>query len=438
MIDKLSKVILSGVSKLIGAESPEPFDVQNAAYNVIAQLARTCPEIMNKDLQLVSAYFDHLAVAPSELHTSIREALVSLAPAFSWRFGVEKDTALPSSFTPSSTQIMLLAMFAQHVESKMQIVQNVASVFLTTCYPDHFVPARYLLLILAGEKSSLSEVVLSYLYGVAKKDHINFSFISSVDHQADRPVEAVSVNQLSTEQRRIVLPSFPSMVNYVFEQTQKRDAGAAPKHSYGKVVLSYTYEAFTEILEYIRLCLWFSAGASTAPGDPKSAQLLRQYLEKLPDTVIDRYLGLVKKILVAKRGRTELSCLYDLLDVLPAKYAPPCADLLEGFDAGLKDVSDGTRTLVAQVQGILLANGTADAEFNERVKDMLQSLSQRSLEHRHGSILTIAHAFQRKIQRVRAEQSALDESTFAKWESLKLTTNLLSNLTIPAHVDEIA
>lgn len=369
MIDKLSKVILSGVSKLIGPDSSEPFDVQNAAYNVIAQLARTCPEIMNKDLQLVSAYFDHLSVAPSELHTSIREALVSLAPAFSWKFGVEQSTSVQSvaSFTPSSTQIMLLAMFAQHVESKMQIVQNVTSVFLTTCYPDYFVPARYLLLILAGDKSSLSEVVLSYLYGVAKKDHINFSYISSVDHKGVRPVEAVSVNQLSTEQRRIVLPSFPAMVNYVFEQTQKRDAGSAPKQSYGKVILSYTYEAYTEILEYIRLCLWFSAGSTTAPGDPKSALLLRQYVEKLPEDVIGRYLELVKKILHAKRGRTELSCLYDLLDVLPAKYAPPCADLLEGFDAGLKDVSDGTRTLVAQVQGILLANGTADNEFNDKV-----------------------------------------------------------------------
>lgn len=58
---------------------------------------------------------------------------------------------------------------------------------------------------------------------------------------------------------------------------------------------------------------------------------------------------------------------------------------------------------------------------------MLLSLSQRSLEHRHGSILTIAHAFQRKIQRVRTDNPAVDETTFAKWDSLKMTTDLLSN-----------
>lgn len=229
-------------------------------------------------------------------------------------------------------------------------------------------PARYLLLLLAGEKSSLSEVVLSYLYGVTKKDHINFTFISSVNHPVEGSAqESVSVNQLSTEQRRIVLPSFPALVNYVFEQTQKRDASAIQKQSYGKVVLSYSYEAYSEILEYMRLCLWFSSGATTAPGDPKSVALLRSYLETQPEDVINRYLNLVKKILHAKRGRIELSCLYDLLDVLPAKYASPCIDLLEGFDAGLKDVSDGTRTLVAQVQGILLAYGTTDVDFNERV-----------------------------------------------------------------------
>lgn len=360
----MSKVILSGVSKLIGTDSTEPFDVQNAAYNVIAQLARTCPEIMSKDLQLVSAYFNHLTVAPSELQTCLREALVSLAPAFSWQFNAQQN----STFIPNAMQTMLLAMIAQHVESKLQIVQNVASVYLTTCYPDYFVPARYLLLLLAGEKSSLSEVVLSYLYGVSKKDHINFSYISSVSHAADVPTtDSVSVNQLSTEQRRIVLPSFPVLVNYVFEQTQKRDASAVPKQSYGSVVLCYTYEAYSEILEYIRLCLWFSSGSVTAPGDPKSGALLRAYLEVLPDEVIKRYLDLVKKILYAKRGRIELSCLYDLLDVLPGKYAPSCVDLLEGFDAGLKDSSDGTRTLVAQVQGILLAHGTTDAEFNQRV-----------------------------------------------------------------------
>lgn len=458
VMSKIGKVILSGVTKLIGIESPEPYDVQSAAYNVVAQLARSCPTIVNRDLKLVAEFFEHLAVAPAELQTALREALVAVAPAFGWSFvdddGPDATEAKPSAaagadsiaFVPNANQTMLLAMLAQHVESKLPILQNVASVYLTCCYPDHFVPARFLLLLLlAGERSTLSETVISYLYGVSKKDHINYAYVTSVTAAAASagagaaavPV-AADVNQLSTEQRRIVLPDFAAMCTYVFEQSAKRDANATAKHAYGRVRLAYTYEAYTEILEYLRHCLWFSAGARCAPGDPKSAALLAAYVQRIvagndAALVDERYLHLVKCILHAKRGAAELSGLYDLLNVAPARFAPLCVDLLDGFEVGLKDVSDGTRTLVAQVQGVLLAYGsTEEAAFDGRIKDMLQTLAQKSLEHRHGCILTVAHAFQRKIQRLRVDLGAArtDESTvtqvIAGWPALRQTTLLLS------------
>lgn len=452
VIDRIAKVILSGVSKLIGTESPEPYDVQTAAYNVIAQLARTCPTAMNADLQLVAAYFEHLAVAPTEVQTALREALVALAPAFSWTYGRDAKASSALEFQPTGNQQLLLAMLAQHVEAKQQIVQNVASVFLTTCYPDYYVPSRYLLLLLlAGERSTLSEAVLSYLYGVSKKDHINYAYITSVSKDAKVTGDAAAsdasvdssgggggkdVNHLSTEQRRIRLPDFAAMCAHVHEQSAKRDVGAAPKHSYGQVRLPYTYEAYTEILEYLRLCLWYTAGARAQPGDPKSSHLLAAYVTGAQaQRIEDHYLPLVKRILPAKRGRAELSGLYDLLNVAPARYAPTCVDLLDGFETGLKDVSDGTRTLVAQVQGILLAYGTTEeVDFETRIKDMLQALGQRSLEHRHGCILTVAHAFQRKIQRVRAAESAdltATMATIGQWPSLKQTTVLLSECSLP-------
>lgn len=156
LIDKISKVILSGVSKLIGVESTEQADIQNAAYCAIAMLARKCPEIVNKDLQLTVAYFNHLTQAPTELHDSIREALVAIAPAFQWNGQADDE---PSSskwnakgFVPNSNQKLLLAMLSEHAESKSTIVQNVTCTFLTTCFPEHFVPARYLLLLIAGER----------------------------------------------------------------------------------------------------------------------------------------------------------------------------------------------------------------------------------------------------------------------------------------------
>lgn len=157
MIDKISKVILSGISKLIGVNSTEPSEIQNAAYSAIAQLARKCPSIVNKDLQLTVAYFDHLTKAPTEIHDSIREALLAIAPAFKWNgdgdggtdHDIEKNTL---NFVPNSNQKLLLAMLNEHAESKSTIVQNVTCAFVTTCFPEHYVPARYLLLLMTGER----------------------------------------------------------------------------------------------------------------------------------------------------------------------------------------------------------------------------------------------------------------------------------------------
>lgn len=149
MLDKISKVILSGVSKLIGVSSAEPSDIQNAAYCAMAQLARKCPDIVNKDLQLVVAYFEHLTQAPTELHDSIREALIAVAPAFQWNAGADSEN---NTFVPSSNQKLLLAILSEHAESKSTIVQNVTCTFLTICFPEHYVPARYLLLLIAGER----------------------------------------------------------------------------------------------------------------------------------------------------------------------------------------------------------------------------------------------------------------------------------------------
>lgn len=246
IINTFSKVILNGLWKLVGTSSTEAFDVQNAAYSALAQLARICPEVVNKDLQMVVSYFTHLSESPTELHGSIREALIAIAPAFSWNFGNAIGTNKYEKFTPNSNQTLLLAMLAEHAESKLTIVQNVASVFLTTCFPEHYVPARYLLLLIAGEKSSLREAIISYLYGVSKKDHINYSYISSIDHSRDDSKDN-EINKLSAEQRRIILPNFKEMINYVFEQAEKRKTGSSQKHVYGKVTLAYSYDTYTEV-----------------------------------------------------------------------------------------------------------------------------------------------------------------------------------------------
>lgn len=85
------------------------------------------------------------------------------------------------------------------------------------------------------------------MYGVARKDHINYTYLSSTDHPKSNDTDE-DVNQLSTEQRRVVLPSFKTMMNYVHEMSEKRLASSSvQKAVYGKVVIGYSYETYTEV-----------------------------------------------------------------------------------------------------------------------------------------------------------------------------------------------
>lgn len=55
---------------------------------------------------------------------------------------------------------------------------------------------------------------------------------------------------------------------------------------------------------------------------------------------------------------------------------------------------------------------------------MLNSLTHRQIEHRHGSLLALSHAFHRKIGHLR-KTGAFDENAIFEWTELKQVVNLL-------------
>lgn len=100
---------------------------------------------------------------------------------------------------------------------------------------------------------------------------------------------------------------------------------------------------------------------------PKLNAYIRHNYAPIDDNEIQKYLRLVKQILFAKRGNVELTCLNDLLNAELESLTKQCFDLLESFSLALKDVSEGTRVLVAEIVGILWAIGTKMPEFNGHV-----------------------------------------------------------------------
>ncbi|EDV56365.1 proteasome-associated protein ECM29 homolog [Drosophila erecta] len=427
LVSKVSRVILTGITKVIGRDSNEPNDVQNAAYSALAQHARSFPQDVSQDLKLVLGYFNNLASCAPELHSSIREALVSMAPAFAWKTKEKSDAMEVDEVVDSSSvkldgqQHLLLAMLLDNAESKVQIVQNVTSVFLTSCYPEYYAPARYLLLLIAGERNSLRENVTTYLYGTSKKDHVNYSMLSSIDQTKNRiNSESISdFNHLSLEQRRVLLPSFKVMMSHVHEMADKRLKKNTACVVVGRTKLPYSLEVYEELLDYLRICLWYSAGVVSAPGDEKYTHELRKYIilhyEETEDNALHQYVQFVQRSVEAKRSESNLICLYDLLNAAPELFAAKQLHLLEPLGNTLKDVSETMRINVAQVYGILWAFGLSDDKFDEEVGECLNSLTQKTLEHKHGWLLVVGHTFNRKIAMLKQENKTKDIATWPQF-----------------------
>lgn len=95
----------------------------------------------------------------------------------------------------------------------------------------------------------MRETIIQHLYGVSKKDNINYSYISSVDGTVERETtEQTGVNQLSTEQRHVVLPAFRELIDYVHEMAQKRLSNTSvQRFVYGRTTIPYSYEVYTEV-----------------------------------------------------------------------------------------------------------------------------------------------------------------------------------------------
>lgn len=148
----------------------------------------------------------------------------------------------------------------------------------------------------------------TYLYGTSKKDHVNYNMVSSIDHAGKHTTESiVDFNHLSLEQRRVVLPSFHVMMAHVHDMSNKRLKKSNACVVVGRTKLPYSLEVYEEILDYLRLCLWYSAGVVAAPGDEKYVQDLRKYITINYDeeeiNAIHQYLQFVQRGVEAKRSK---------------------------------------------------------------------------------------------------------------------------------------
>jgi proteasome component ECM29 len=446
IIEKLSKVFQTSISKLIG-DSEEPTEVQNAAYQALAKLIAICPATFNKDVKFIVDYFNFLTSSPPELHNSIRECMLALAQAFKWDPSNQKEEPMEvdedgkiekrkfiEKFVASSNHLLILGVLKDQCESNLPIARNIASLFLTTCFPSYFVPARYLLIVLCGTCTQLKETIYGYLYGSQRKDHVNYSKLISCDHVDDDADEKALLNE-----QKIILPGIKPLIHYIDQLADKKITG----NTTGTHKIAFHVDVFTEILDYMHLCLWFSAGCSSEPGSENEMHILSEYIENLDKNQniehIEKFTKLIRNILVVKKGMTELSCLSSLIVAAPLVITKNNLDLRTTLTSSLKEVNESVRMLIAKIYGILLAYGSDEKSFNDEIKNLLNN-SQKSLEHQHGSIMALSNAF---FYRIMYSRQSKNDSAFAQLLSsaefnnsvtylIKLLTDPKSLLTLAA------
>lgn len=442
LIQKLSKVFQTSITKLIGVENQEPVEVQNAAYQALAKLITICPETFNKDVKFIIDYFNFINASPPELHNSIRECMVALAQAFKWDPSKQKDEAMEldedgkvetkkfvEKFTPTSNHLMILGVLQDQCESNFQITKNIASLFLTTCFPSYFVPARYLLIVLCGNCVQLRETIYGYLYGSQRKDHINYTKLISSDHvDEDADEKALLADQM------IILPPIKPLIHHIYQIAEKKLLGGAERSGGHKI--AFNLDVFTEILDYMHLCLWFSSGCSTEPGTEKEMHILSAYIAELDKNGnvehIEKFSKLLRNIILVKKGMVELSCLSDLLTAAPLIVTRYNMDLRAILAYSLREVNESVRILIARIYGILVAYGSEDTkDFNSEIKSLL-NMSQKSLEYQHGSVVALSNAL---FYRILFFKQNGDDVAFAQLlasdELNEITAYLITLLTDP-------
>ncbi|XP_055694622.1 proteasome-associated protein ECM29 homolog [Lutzomyia longipalpis] len=415
LIRKVSKVIATGIGKVVNASPPEPIDVQNAAYSAMSILVCVCPEIVRKDLQLVVTYFTTLDKAQSEIQASLREALISMAPAFSWSHETTTDTS------DQGNHNLLLALIAQHSESQSTIVQSVCVVFLTTCFPPQQVTARYLLLLIAGSKPSLRESIFTHLYGSPKKDNIDYGRLKCF-------------NVKDIPENSVIMPQFNEMAIYCSEMATKRQENVKQRFVTGKNVLPFDLDTFIEVLDYLRICLWTSSGYTSVPGLNFNAQPMRSFiLANFEDSSgIRKYISLIRQLVSVQRGYTTLCCLFDLLHAAPDILCKESEKLMPLLATSLKDVTEDTRTIVGQLYGILIAYNIQDqTEFSEEVQNLLNT-SNKSLEGQHGSLLAASYGIYNRIN-YEKELNSKKKEDILEWKILKTSVEVLTKALSDSH-----
>uniref|UniRef100_A0A131YLY1 Proteasome component ECM29 n=1 Tax=Rhipicephalus appendiculatus TaxID=34631 RepID=A0A131YLY1_RHIAP len=354
--DKLSMVggqLMATLLQLALPSQDMDMRLRVLACSAIGHLSRKLPRLVATNLSLVQMLFDGLAKEESsEGRLALQEALVAVAPAY-------------TAWADDDTRQLLLALVSTHASAPSATCRHAALRYAATVYAADYAPARYLLLMAAGDsQEEIRREALKALYPAA---------------------------DASTQ-----FPPFPDMLQLVLSKAGATTSGLPYVSN-----LPWSQLQYSQVLRYLRRCLHASAGVTEAPDerslrDPTGAPRVSRFLHSLAargDKEPDLYAQLLVRFLPLA---TDEGPLVSLVELVASAAPAQSSSLLEAGMGVLKGLllsgREAVRECAAQLVGLLMASHPPDT-FRADLQALCADIrSEGPLEMRQSSLLVLAHA----------------------------------------------
>ncbi|XP_046742819.1 proteasome adapter and scaffold protein ECM29 [Diprion similis] len=391
---RVAGVLLNGMRKLISEGDPAH---KAMAYTVIGQLGQRIPNnspgLVNKDLSMLQHFFDTLASTDTELRQSIRDALLSMTPAYV----LQKEE--------ENTIAMMNALLSIHIESSESSVRFVAVHYAATVFPPDDAQSRYLLLLATGDtKEEVTAEATKALYGTSHKNERDKDFA-----------------------KKVFLPDFAKLVTYIYAKMQARLSSSTGTVNIGSKTLPYNVNTFTEIITYLRLCL---AKCAEVPSYNEPIQhpseyspLIGSYLKDLfhsrPEP-LNNYLDIILLLSQVNAGLVPLTAFLEVVGTIPVETTSRYENELPWLRNLLTSTKEDIRELGAKIYGVVAAH-IPSREFEKQVAEIIGATRNKMLETQHGAILALSHMMERKLMLRRNE----NKNELLNWNSYINATKLI-------------
>ncbi|CAH4007387.1 unnamed protein product [Pieris brassicae] len=418
-LKKVATVFLQGLLKLIRSE--DHAEHQPKAYMCIGRLAMKCPDCFSGQFSLLEELVKKIPEAVPEMKTALRDALLEMAVAYKINVEVQKASEQEAGSSHDkmdvdetekflcfheSQAVALFALLDHYMHSDEPMIRYIAMRYSAAVFPQDYVPSRYLLLIASGDnQDDISTEALKCLYGTSRPSEID----DVVNNIVKKETTTVNLDDDTKQDKNIkpdefMPPKFNVMVNYIWDQMQKRKKGSNSKHRFvvGNQVLQFHPMTYQEVLRYLRMCLNRDADLKDCSNHPNATSplLTRYFYDNLLDSeVLERYLTMITSLLNANPGIMPLTCFLDIVGCVPDKMAPKYSTLLP-FLLNLFTTStkEEVRETAAIIYAIIFVAINEKSTIDRQIKEfVVRGVNNRSLEAQCGYIAVFTNMCERCI-----------------------------------------